>query len=330
MRIQNEQLENYSRKDNLIFRGIQESNNETEEKCSEETRNFLKNKLKVDEALVNSMMFVRCHRLGSKLSRDTRPRPIIVRFEHFSDRKIIWGKRFNRAGSSFSMNEHFARSVQYKRNKLYPILTKARKSGKYNKKAYLNGDTLRINDQDYSVDDLEKLPADLHPHTLSYRANQEYIVFGGIHSEYNFLSNYSKLKDPLVVNNNCYKTVEHGFHHIKAIRYKDQESALMILSAGDPAEAKHVGQHIKNFDSQDWNKVKSSVMTDLLREKFAPDSDLAAQLVMTNGKKLAEAGISKSFAIGLQLSHPQIFNKKAWTGENLLGESLMKVRAELT
>ena len=64
------------------------------------------------------------------------------------------------------MIEHFAISVEYKRNKLYPILTKARKSGKYNKKAYLNGDTLRINDQDYIIDDIEKLPADLHPHTL--------------------------------------------------------------------------------------------------------------------------------------------------------------------
>ena len=329
LKIQNEQHENYSRKDNLIFRGIQEENSETEEKCSEKVRKLFVEKLMLDEALVNSMMFVRCHRLGGKQSRDTRPRPIILRFEHFSDRKTIWGRRFKLAGTSFSMSEHFARSVEYKRNKLYPILSKAKKSGNYNRKAYLNGDTLRINDQDYTVDDLEKLPADIHPRTLSNRTNQEYIVFGGIHSEYNFLSNYCKLKEPLVVKNNCYKTVEHGFHHIKATRYKDQESALKILSAGDPAEAKYFGQSIKNFDSKDWNEVKGSVMTELLRVKFAPDSDLAAQLVMTNGKKLAEAGISKSFAIGLPLSHPQIFNRNAWTGENILGENLMKVRAEL-
>ena len=69
----------------------------------------------------------------------------------------------------------------------------ARKSGKYVKKAYLNGDVLRINQKDYTVHDLEKLPADLHPRKLSFKSDNDYIVFGGIHSQFNFLSNFATL-----------------------------------------------------------------------------------------------------------------------------------------
>ena len=72
------------------------------------------------------------------------PRPIIVRFQHFCDRQLVWGQRFKLAGKLFSINENFARAVEHRRTKLYPILSTAKKSGNYKKKAYLNGDKLRI------------------------------------------------------------------------------------------------------------------------------------------------------------------------------------------
>ena len=69
-------------------------------------------------------------------------------------------------------------------------------------------------------------------------------------------------------------------------------------------------------------------MLDLLRAKFSPNSPLAAELIATSGKSLAEAGMSPIFSIGLQLHHKDIFDTKKWK-KNMLGQALMKVRNEL-
>ena len=53
---------------------------------------------------------------------------------------------------------------------MYPILSAAKISDKYNR-AYLNGDVLRINGIDYTVDDPVSLPEDLHPSKFSLKEN---------------------------------------------------------------------------------------------------------------------------------------------------------------
>ena len=67
---------------------------------------------------------------------------------------------------------------------MYPILAAAKRSDKYDK-AYLNGDILRINGIDYSVDNFDNLPKDLHPNNFAIKENEHWLVFGGIHSNDN-------------------------------------------------------------------------------------------------------------------------------------------------
>ena len=323
-----EQQENYSRRDNLIIRGLTESENESEDVCVASVKKLLSDVLKIDN--VAKIKFVRCHRLGNKFQkRGKASRPVIVRFQQYEDRRLVWGKRFSLAGSSYSLCENFASAVEYRRNKLYPILSKARQSGKYEKNAYLNADTLRINKTNYTVDDLDDLPYELQPRTMACKSNNEHIVFGGIYSDYMFLSNYYKHKNGLKHGDRVYPTLEHAYQHEKALRYKDEKTALQILWCKEPNVAKELGKSVCGFSVDDWSTVKRDIMIRLLREKFLPGSDLAGLLVKTNGKKLAEAGSSKCFAIGLPLTHPQIFKPNSWTGENLLGECLMNVRSEL-
>ena len=257
------------------------------------------------------------------------PRPIIVRFQHFCDRQLVWGQRFKLAGKSFSINENFARAVEHRRTKLYPILSTAKKSGNYKKNAYLNGDKLRINDVNFTVDDLDKLPNDLDPYKLSYRENKDMIVFGSIHSDSNFLSNYFRLPEGLCYKENSYATIEQAYQHGKAVHFKDYDCANRILYSKDPAESKRLGLSVKNFNKEQWEKIKKKHMLDLLSAKFQPGSDLAVKLMATSEKTLAEAGKSEGFAIGVPLSHPDIFKKNKWTGKNLLGECLMSVRDQL-
>ena len=328
-----EQQENYSRKDNLIIRGLAEQGDESEAVCVTNVKNFLVDALEMDTQIVTPMLFVRCHRMGDiPLRQNNRvppPRPIIVRFQHFCDRQLVWGQRFKLAGKSFSINENFARAVEHRRTKLYPILSTAKKSGNYKKKAYLNGDKLRINDVNFTVDDLDKLPNDLDPYKLSYRENKDMIVFGSIHSDSNFLSNYFRLPEGLRYKENSYATIEQAYQHGKAVHFKDYDCANRILYSKDPAESKRLGLSVKNFNKEQWEKIKKKHMLDLLSAKFQPGCDLAIKLMATSEKTLAEAGKSKGFAIGVPLSHPDIFKKNKWTGKNLLGECLMSVRDQL-
>ena len=67
---------------------------------------------------------------------------------------------------------------------------------------------------------------------------------------------------------------------------------------------------VKNFNKEKWEKIKQKHILDLLSAKFQPGSDLAIKLLATNSEKtLVEAGKSKGFAIGIALSHPDIFRK---------------------
>ena len=54
----------------------------------------------------------------------------------------------------------------------------------------------------------------------------------------------------------------------------------------------------------------------------------ADKLKATAGKKLAEAGLSDTYSIGLQLYSKDVFNSTKWK-QNLLGKMLMKIREEL-
>ena len=87
---QQEQQETYSRKENLVVRGINEvPNEETEDMCVAAVKQTFTNNLNIDKDYVDRMIIVRCHRLGRKDNVGTYKRPIIVRFMNYNDRKIV-------------------------------------------------------------------------------------------------------------------------------------------------------------------------------------------------------------------------------------------------
>ena len=61
-----------------------------------------------------------------------------------------------------------------------------------NKKDYLNYNVLTINDTPYPVENIAELhvTAELQHHNFSYKENNSCVIFDGIHSKYNYLSNY--------------------------------------------------------------------------------------------------------------------------------------------
>ena len=322
LQTQQDAQESYSRRDNLLIRGITDDGQDDDKSCMRLVRDFFVQKLKLSNDKAESIVFVRCHRIGKK---SQYKRQMIVRFQYFADRQFIWDNRYQLKNTSFSLSENFASEVEYKRRLLYPILSTAKRSHKYDK-VYLNGDVLRISGRDYSVEDIGNLPKDLHPNNFAVKQNEQWLIFGGIHSRYYFLSNFYKV--PLTYKNIEFEDLETAYQYAKASTFNDHVSCENILCSTSPSAAKRIGGSIKNFKSKDWDKVKQDIMLELLRIKFIPGSDLAKRLVATSGKSLAEAGQSGVYSIGMTLNNKELFDTQKWT-KNVLGELLMKVRQEL-
>ena len=120
--------------------------------------------------------------------------PIIVRIHSYNDQKSVWSARSALKNEYISINENFAAEVEYRRRLLNTLMKAAKQSSRFKRKAFINGDTLVMNNQSYSVEDLHKPPHDLHPSNLSKKENDQWLIFGGILSQHNCLSNFYKSK----------------------------------------------------------------------------------------------------------------------------------------
>ena len=132
---------------------------------------------------------------------------------------------------------------------------------------------------------------------------------------YRFLSNFYLVD--VVLDYDCYESVEHAFQAAKTtnmgIRYE-------IKIAPTPGAAKRFGRHVGLRD--DWEKIKTDIMTDLVRQKFKHE-ELARKLLATGHAELIEGNDWDDRVWGCELVNGR------WLGENRLGKILMKIRTEL-
>ena len=86
-------LEKHDRKYNLLFYGIQETENE---KVVDKLRTFFKSDLKIDKTTVDNMRFTNGHRIPSK---GPGPKPIILRFTSHDDLNMVLSNSYRLAGT---------------------------------------------------------------------------------------------------------------------------------------------------------------------------------------------------------------------------------------
>ena len=68
----------------------------------------------------------------------------------------------------------------------------------------------------------------------------------------------------------------------------------------------------------------------LLIAKFSQNSHLLEILLETGQKEIGEASKDPFWGIGRSLNDPSVLDKNSWTGENLLGNTLMYIREQLS
>ena len=229
--------------------------------------------------------------------------------------------------SSYFMSEDFPRKVVFNRKKLLPIFSRARKSLGKNEVS-LKGDKLKISGTEYTVNNLMNLEGELNPRAFSRKSNEEVVVFGGVFSETESLSNWEK--SPFVYEGTRYASLEQGYMYTKAVMNGDVTSANEIMRTSEPYRAKEIGDKITTKRGKWTHDQCEDVMTNLLAAKFAPGSKRAADLLATGSKYLAETGRNTYYACGLPINHREVLNKQAHTGKNRLGHLLMKIRSSLS
>ena len=313
-------MDSYVRRENLILIGIAEEQNEHPDKTRKIVLDLFETKLGITEA--RSIKFQRCHRMGYTRDRKKQPRDIIIRFVYYPDRETVWDSRFKLEGSGIYMKEDFCREIEDRRSQLFPIL-KAAKS--LNMKARIRGDMLTVNGKNFTVQNLDMLPAELQLKKLAERRTETAVLFHGSHSCF---SNFYKVS--LSINDCTYNSVEQYFQQQKAMQLKNEEAASKIMELVDPVAQYRLGKSLK-VDDRKWDiKTAQTVMETAILAKFTQHADLKEELLKTKGKLLIECNPYEHFwSCGLKLSHEEAYDRSKWTGDNVLGKILTDVRDAL-
>lgn len=330
LKSKSEQIELYSRRDNLVIHGVPDNKNETNEQCISAARLFMKQQLELDHNTVENIRFVRCHRMGMMVNITSHPRPIIMRFYHYDMRELVWRACPKLKGKKpYSMSEDFPQGMAERRRLLYIIYREAIRSNDY-QTVKLNRDVLTINNNRYTVDNLHTLPKKINPATLSYKTNQESYVVGGIFSEYNKLSNWSK--SDFTFKDHDYISIEQGWQHRKALLAGDQISAHKIMCSTKPKSAKELGRNVKmtSVNRNKWDAGREDLMLAMVRAKVSQNRDVKSALLDTGSKRIGESGVNDQFyTIGLKLTDNLVLDNKKWKTGNLMGKVYERVRSEI-
>ena len=97
-------LESQTKRDNLVFFGIPEQQEETWDDCEDKVRKVLDENLKLQGALSdNEVGIERAHRIGKKQQGKTRP--IVVKFSRYKTKNAILNLKHKLKGSHYRISE---------------------------------------------------------------------------------------------------------------------------------------------------------------------------------------------------------------------------------
>ena len=312
--------ESYSRRENLVFRGYTVAQDDPES-SEDKVRNIIRAMGIPNE---KNIRFQRCHYLDNK-------KQIIARFQHYTDRERVWLNRYKLKQTTYYIAEDFPNAIISKRRQLYPIYKAAKNLPIYQRKVSMRGEKLVLNGRNYTCQDADEMPIEIHPAKLAQRSNDSTIVFGGSTSSHHVLSNFYNVKNNFVYEHRSYSSAEQAFQHKKARVAGDLNKQREIMFNADPVVQKNLGHEVRGLDHASWDKDKCSILKEILISKFTQHEQLKQFLMDTKDKTLAEAnGRDSYFAIGLPLTHPDVLDQTKWAdNSNHLGRILMEIRQEL-
>jgi hypothetical protein len=259
---------------------------------------------------------------GGANQNNTRPRPIIVNFNWFVDRENIWRARSNLQGSDFHLEEDQPPEIEERRYRLLPIYKRAMSIPTYKARTFLNGDRLTVNGEQYTVDNLDRLPQDLDPRYLATRTDGNSTIFFSINSP---LSNHHPAK--MVIDNATYSCNEQWYFAKRAEVMGDDHIHNKVMSEKNPREMLKHGRRAHNHTGVNIEQEEIKIMTRGVKEKFSQHPSLKAFLMATKQTRIGESCKNSRWGTGLHLFHKDAFNQNLWcTTGNKMGDILQEQR----
>jgi ribA/ribD-fused uncharacterized protein len=312
-------VECQSRRDNLIFAGIEETDGETGHKSWQVCEDKLLSILKDSE--LDFVKFERVHRLGSKDQKSKNPRHIIAKFSCYKDRDIVWARRFAISEkSNIWIMEDFPEVIKTNRQKLMPAFKAAKRSQEI-KNVSLKMDKLIIDGKVYTVENMNDMPTHLQPENTAVIQNENTLVFFTRHAVF---SNLHPL--PIKVDGKHFSCNEQFYQYTKAVHFRDFETAQKILNENDPYIMMSLSKTIKNYKHATWMSLAKSALQRANEAKYSQHATARDALIATGTKLLGEASSNKTFGTGVGLLSKFADDPSKWTGQNMMGEILSDIR----
>ncbi len=321
---QHEQLlamESYSRRNNLIFEGVQEA---PQESISQVMRQIISD---LGLAVAN-VTFIGCHRIGSAHGQASRP--VIIKFLTYDDRKSVWKLR-SKTSRGVWVKEDYPLEIDRRRKILWPYLRAAYQGDPANPdrrvSAYIRLDKLHVNNQCFTYEMLDRIPEYLKAKVSVARpsATKQTDTTTIFFSKHSIMSNFFPCN--FTIGDQLYNAAEQYLAHQKALLFGANETAAEILSMTNPADMKKRARHLNGFNTETWSTEAPRILREALHAKFSENADLRAALLATNDTKIGEACASDNlFGIGLSLRDPHAMNSTNWKGKNIQGVVLMEMR----
>lgn len=161
-----------------------------------------------------------------------------------------------------------------------------------------------------------------------YSAMPGIIGFWKVDEDYGWLSQW--WKSDFVIDKVRYVCGEQYMMAQKALLFKDLDTYDKIMGTNNQQKMKQLGRMVKGFDEKTWIKNREQIVYDANYAKFSQNKELKDQLLLTREKELVEASpYDCIWGIGVTVHDKRFKKPHLWKGQNLLGNALMHVRAEL-
>lgn len=311
--------QSHTRKNNLIIVGLQEAQDGDDDLPL--VNSLFSKTMGVTEVKITDLL-----RLGKP--GGTGPRPLLVKFASWADRKKVWyakSKLKEDQSRKIWLQEDMPKPMKDAQRSLYQSFKKAKSMPETFKSVQLRGTKLILDGEAYGENDLQNLPRALRPQSLATRQSESVVVFFGKASP---LSNHHP--SPFTLDGHQFNTIEQYLAWRRAKVAGKKALINRALSTTNPVICKGILNELRDDNLPKWEEVLDEVITSGLRAKFKQNDNLAQFLIGTYPKTLGEASFNKRWGIGLPLNSKDVFNTSKWqAGGNLLGEKLTLIREEL-
>lgn len=274
-------------------------------------------------------------RIGENGRNHGRWKPVLVSFVYEETRNaVLWQKRkLNSEKGRMEhphiwMQEDANQETRRNLSEMVKVQKLARGTEEY-RDTRLRGNSLLINGQVYDRNHLDKLPEKLRLANTNTEHGETYVAFAG---EYAPLSNMYRQCN-IKHRGYTFSSAEQQYTWIKAGYAKDERLQRAILQENNPFTCKRMVQHLR---PRGWEEVEHQIMEQCLMDKFGSTRELGERLRNTGNKRLIEATRSRYWGANVAIGSytegkraSEIFKAGSWTGRNIMGNILEKVRGRL-